>query len=481
MKKTVQLLSILLLAGSISFGQNKDNKWSFGGHFGTQEYKGELANEFFGFSHHAAYGLSLSHYINPTWDVSLLGTFSNLDASDSLGSFLTKMGDINLIAKLKLNNGKILKEDSKFAPYLFIGLGDAFSRTYQENTPSYRLITPNFLGGAGFKIPFNDRWALDLMMKYSYAWSDKLDARFDETKFQDQFLTTTAGLVYSFSAKKDSDKDGVADKDDKCPTVFGLAKFNGCPDTDADGVQDSEDACPKTPGTLKGCPDTDKDGIADKDDACSTVAGIAKFNGCPDTDGDGVKDSEDKCPKVAGTLAGCPDSDKDGVADKDDACPKVYGTIKGCPDTDKDGVIDSKDKCPKVKGVKSNNGCPEEADEESKQVFKEAMEGLFFNTGSAVIKTSSYPVLDKVVMILKSHPTYKLDIDGHTDSQGNAAKNMQLSKDRAAAAKTYLVNKGIDASRLTDHGFGITQPRADNATPQGRALNRRVEFKAIFK
>lgn len=145
------------------------------------------------------------------------------------------------------------------------------------------------------------------MSKYTYMWTDNLDnATSSVRNFQDQALMTAIGLNYSFSGKKDTDNDGVSDKDDKCPTVFGLAKFAGCPDTDADGIEDSKDAC----------------------------------------------------PKVAGTLNGCPDTDKDGVADSKDACPKVFGTVKGCPDTDKDGVIDSKDKCVKIAGPASNNGCP---------------------------------------------------------------------------------------------------------------------------
>jgi hypothetical protein len=107
--------------------------------------------------------------------------------------------------------------------------------------------------------------------------------------------------------------------------------------------------------------DTDGDGIYDKDDACPEVAGLAQFNGCPDTDGDGI-DSEDACPEVAGLAAlnGCPDTDGDGVADKDDACPDVAGLValKGCPDADGDGVADKDDKCPTVAGPKDNAGCP---------------------------------------------------------------------------------------------------------------------------
>jgi OOP family OmpA-OmpF porin len=81
---------------------------------------------------------------------------------------------------------------------------------------------------------------------------------------------------------------------------------------------------------------------------------------------------------------------------------------------------------------------------------------------------------------MKDNPEYKLDIHGHTDSQGDDAKNMILSKDRAASVKAYLVAKGIEAGRMDTEGFGETEPKATNDTPTGRAENRRVEFKVKF-
>jgi outer membrane protein OmpA-like peptidoglycan-associated protein len=81
---------------------------------------------------------------------------------------------------------------------------------------------------------------------------------------------------------------------------------------------------------------------------------------------------------------------------------------------------------------------------------------------------------------MKENPTYKLIIDGHTDSQGDDAKNMELSEKRAAAVKRYLVGKGVEEGRLTSRGFGETVPKASNDTSTGRAENRRVEFTVEF-
>jgi outer membrane protein OmpA-like peptidoglycan-associated protein len=82
---------------------------------------------------------------------------------------------------------------------------------------------------------------------------------------------------------------------------------------------------------------------------------------------------------------------------------------------------------------------------------------------------------------MNENPTYKLAIAGHTDNVGNAEKNLELSKGRAAAVKAYLVAKGVAADRMTSDGFGDTQSVADNTTTEGKAKNRRVEFKVEFE
>jgi len=81
---------------------------------------------------------------------------------------------------------------------------------------------------------------------------------------------------------------------------------------------------------------------------------------------------------------------------------------------------------------------------------------------------------------MNENPAYILNIGGHTDNVGKADMNMKLSQDRADAVKAYLIEKGIDGSRLNATGYGSTQPVGDNKTDKGRALNRRVEFKVTF-
>jgi outer membrane protein OmpA-like peptidoglycan-associated protein len=229
-------------------------------------------------------------------------------------------------------------------------------------------------------------------------------------------------------------------------------------DRDNDGIVDEKDECPDVAGevALAGCPDRDKDGIADKNDKCPDVAGTAKYNGCPipDTDGDGINDEEDKCPAVAGTA-------------KYNGCP--------IPDTDGDGVNDEEDKCPNTPGKPANNGCPEIKQEVAKKVAI-AAKAIYYMSGKDVIQKVSYPKLDIVVKVLKADPALQISIEGHTDNKGKPETNLKLSAKRAQAVKNYLIKKGIAESRITAQGFGDSKPITTNATPQGRAKNRRVEL-----
>jgi outer membrane protein OmpA-like peptidoglycan-associated protein len=253
----------------------------------------------------------------------------------------------------------------------------------------------------------------------------------------------------------DKDGDGVIDNDDKCPDVVGLARYNGCPipDTDSDGINDEEDKCPSVAGLAKyqGCPipDTDKDGINDEQDKCPTVAGLAKYQGCPipDTDKDGINDEQDKCPTVAGLA-------------KYNGCP--------IPDSDNDGVNDEEDKCPTIAGPADNGGCP-------KINFNAA--AVQFVSGSCTLTTGAKAELNKLVKILnEEYPDVKIAIEGHTDNTGKADKNQTLSECRANAVKAYLVSRKVAGDRLSAAGYGQDKPIADNATKEGKAKNRRVEF-----
>ncbi|MEX0361497.1 MAG: OmpA family protein [Allomuricauda sp.] len=303
-------------------------------------------------------------------------------------------------------------------------------------------------GGIGVNVWFSENVGLTLQTQYKHAFEDFLVRHFQHM----------AGISIKFGGT-DTDGDGIYDKDDACPEVAGLEAFNGCPDADGDGIEDSKDSCPNEAGSkeMNGCPDTDGDGIADKDDACPNEAGLAALAGCPDADGDGVRDGDDQCVNEAGPAEnnGCPWPDRDGdsVLDKDDQCPDVAGTV-------------------------ANNVCPEVTEEVQKQLNDYART-ILFDTGKSSIKAESTSVMVDIIQILNEYPNAKFTVEGHTDSVGSAKLNQSLSEKRANSVRDFLIDKGINAGRLTAIGYGEDKPIATNNTRAGRTQNRRVEINLI--
>ena len=164
------------------------------------------------------------------------------------------------------------------------------------------------------------------------------------------------------------------------------------------------------------------------------------------------------------------DSDGDGVADQFDKCPNTpAGTVvdgSGCPlKTGTDTATVGKMIRDAIGSGKGNS-----------TVVGTAYSNIQFEFDSSVLRTSSYPVLDATSADLRSSGK-TVWVNGFASSEGTAAHNLQLSKDRANSVKTYLVNSGVDAKHIKVKGYGETKPVADNSTEDGRVLNRRVEFK----
>lgn len=506
------LLSLILLTSLVSYTQNSDHpyKFSFGVHaidynidsnytedlFGTDSVNGSRDWNFDPAFSRFTIGGSMNN------SFSLQGAFAVAAINKDIANNPTRGAlfiDVDLNLLYHFANGYIFPVRSCIDPYIYAGAGANYLNMKDEPLNIFEQKA-----GLGFDVWLWEQVGFNIESGYTWQGSDGTS-----------YAHHKAGVILRFGKGKDTDGDGIADYEDACPDKAGLAAFNGCPDTDNDGITDALDACPNNAGlpAFNGCPDTDGDGIADKDDSCPADAGLSQFNGCPDSDSDGIADKDDRCPKDKGQAAfnGCPDTDADGIADLDDSCPKEKGLkqFNGCPDTDGDGVTDKNDRCPKDKGdpalqgcpdvdgdgvaniddkcpdkvgPKTNSGCPVISDKEKIEITKKinfAAKAIEFETNSDVIKKSSYSDLDNIVNIMNLYPSTNWQIDGHTDSQGDDAFNMELSNKRAASIKKYFTTKGIADTRLSSTGYGETKPVADNKTATGRAKNRRVEISLI--
>ena len=451
----ISLASLALIATVSSVqAQDENNKWSIG--FGVNTVDIRTPHDFGLFLKDwggpsdlnvlpAITKLSVARYIGAGFSAEVDGSLNKIKKGFNGVSQDESFWNANLQAKYALRR-LFTTESGWFDPYLKLGGGyTSYKSEYSEKDGAVKL-----LAGGGINFWFTDHLGLNVQTGYNHGFQ----------KDGTDYFQHSAGIVIKFGAK-DTDKDGIPDKDDACPDVAGPKEFNGCPDTDGDGIPDKDDACPDVAGLkeFNGCPDTDGDGIADKDDACPEVAGLKEFNGCPDTDGDGVPDKDDKCPDVAGPAenGGCP-----------------------WPDTDGDGVLDKDDQCVNEAGPASNNGCPEPNDDDQKCLNQYA-KTILFDTGKATIKFQSAEVLNQIINVLKKFPKSRFRIEGYTDSTGNKQRNITLSQNRADAVKIYLIQGGIDQSRLESKGYGPENPIASNKTRKGRELNRRVEINLIKK
>ena len=440
MKILKKLILTALLALSISANaQNEDNQWLISTGINAVDFfpvgednLGGYFDQYFNTAHYNVVPslsyVSVNKYLEKGFSI---GLGVSLNKIDKIGD--TEVKDISYYGTEATILYNFLKNKT-FDP--FLGIGGSY--TFLDNQG---FGTMN--GTAGFNVWFNENIGITINSSYKHDFENVTNKHFQHK----------VGIALRLGGK-DSDKDGVYDKQDECPQEPGIEALNGCPDSDDDGIKDSEDNCPE-------------------------VAGLEALNGCPDSDGDGVKDSEDSCPEVAGLkeFNGCIDSDGDGVSDNLDNCPDKAGSkdFNGCPDTDNDGVEDKKDKCPETFGTIENEGCPE-VTEEVQNTLNEYAKTILFENGKNVIKPESKEVLTGIVTILNEYPSATFNVEGHTDSIGKAESNLKLSENRAKAVLDFLIKEGVDSSRLSSRGYGAEKPIDSNKTKAGRANNRRVEI-----
>ena len=327
--------------------------------------------------------------------------------------------------------------DGVVAPYAVLGIG------YQKANLNFIGKESNFTTSAGVGL----NWRIG-----SSPFSVRAEARLRNTndgggrEFTDTFASL--GFVYTFGARD------LGVPEDR-PT-----------DTDRDGVLDMWDECPDTPPGVE-----------------VTARGCEIQDMTRDTDGDRVPDYRDECPNTATGAPvdqrGCSlDSDMDGVLTGQDRCPGSRPGAQvdefGCEaDNDQDGVLNQFDRCPNTpRGARVDvYGC------EIKEIIE--LPGVNFGSGSDLLLPGFERLLNDAARTLNNNPDINVEVAGHTDDTGDANFNLGLSERRAKTVMDYLIQYGVDSTRLTYRGYGESEPIAENTTLEGRARNRRVELRVL--
>ena len=359
--------------------------------------------------------LSIGQVLNERWNVE--GLFMAAQTSD-----VAEQRHLGLGVDVQ----RVFARASRFSPYLHAGIGGFRLNPELEDTRNGLMAS----AGLGFYL---DLFSSDVALRgeWRHRWENASRSTLDDDLF-------SLGLQIPFGSRTppvtDSDGDGVADSIDRCPGTPAGTRVDaaGCElDDDNDGVANSIDQCPDTPAGVR-----------------------VNARGCAlDSDGDGVSDSRDECPN---TVRG---------ASVDD---------KGCElDSDSDGVVDRIDECPRTAaGVQVDiKGC----EIESEIVLR----GVNFESNSDRLLPGATRVLDDAAASLNKYPSIRLEVGGHTDSDGAASYNESLSERRAQTVRDYLASKGVAMSRMSVRGYGETQPVADNSTREGKAENRRVVLRIL--
>ena len=462
MKNFVKIFFVLTLAlfTTQSWTQDKNNPWQFSFGVSALNFNGtnytspsgsidlgpSLFNEYFNVTDHwnvqsSFSTVTLTRYAENGYSIGFRASVNKF----------SKLGDTSITPKTIITGDLVLTKTlsaltfCSLEPYIELGAGQSFVGGDND----YHLNA-----GAGVSYAVSDK--VHLKLNTIYRHNKKNNGIVSYVPDVIPHFQHNLSVAINFGGK-DTDKDGVYDRHDDCPSVPGLPEFNGCPDDDGDGIENSKDACPNAAGLLEfnGCPDSDGDGIADPNDACPDVAGLAKFNGCPDSDGDGIEDGKDACPDAAG--------------------PRKFN---GCPDSDGDGIADPNDKCPNEAGPSDNAGCPNPT-AEAIEKLNELGAVVQFEFNKSNLRDDAIELLLSVYEIMAKYGNTNFLIEGHTDSSGPKAFNKKLSLERAENVKSHLVSKGVEGDRLSTAGFGEDNPKESNNTRKGRIANRRVEFKVV--
>ncbi len=503
MRYLLLILLLYLLTSAINFAQSKDYDTKFGlqinGLGGVTEFH-ETKNYKNGYLARAFLRWELSSVIE-TEIGGGYGILKGIDFSDNF--YKTELIPVDLRFLIRPFNSE------SFNPYLYAGIGALKYKIKDlpldqkpndvEGDDAWTGIIPM---GLGFEIGLSESIILDITGGVSYAFTD--DLNYFARGANDAYATVGIGLTFvSGSGSSDSDNDGLTKSEEK---LYGT-DYNDA-DSDKDGIKDGHEVHVTKTDPLK--PDTDKDGLSDGEELnkYGTNAVLS------DSDSDGVNDGDEVKTYNSDPLK--TDTDKDGLSDGDEL--NKYKTSLLSADTDSDGINDnieilnyktnplSKDSDEdglndgdEISKYKSN---PLKADSDGGSVSDKVevnrgtnpndpkddivkvhtpivLDGVTFATGKSEITPESAQILKQALKTLQIYDGIIVEIRGYTDNVGRKFSNIKLSQKRADSVRNWLIEKGIDGSRIRAVGYGPENPLFPNTTKENKRKNRRIEFVRI--
>lgn len=488
MKILITTLLVVILVTSNTYGQFKEYKVKGGIQYNIISPSGELKADLSSFNLRGFVAAELGRY----FDIELGAGYFKWKQKDQIFS----SNDAGLEADLIPIDLRIRLEPfgwkmKQVNPYLYIGGGfthykitknpiPAASQTDTTKIDGWEGFIP---AGLGLEIKLSKQVLLDLSAGTATTFTDNINNLIIGNPNDGWFNFGLGLVVTGKGGRTDSDKDGLWDDDEE--NIYKTDPEN--PDTDGDGLKDGEEVKIYHTDPLKS--DTDGDGLKDGDEVKTYLTNPL----VADTDGDGLKDGDEVNTYKTNPLV--KDTDQDGLTDGEEVITYKTNPLKA--DTDGDTLTDGDEvlryKTDPLK-ADTDNGSVDDGTEvrrgtnpldSSDDIVKEEikigqviiLEGINFETNSARITPDSEERLLTTLNTLKNNPNIEVEISGHTDSRGSNESNQILSEKRANSVKEWLVNKGIDPSRITTIGYGEERPIAPNDTPENMLKNRRIEFK----
>jgi outer membrane protein OmpA-like peptidoglycan-associated protein len=504
---TLYFLLLAFFALQLGIAQETKGRWVVGFHGGLNTWYNDYNHRVLG----AGGEFMLRYGIGRGFSAGLLIGYEELTATQD-PPLISPYGYLKLHAIPASFVGWIHFAPGKpVNPYLYAGIGAMYYKRSSGaiSIPDGKLIpTIHIPLGIGLEVYPSSNISLIVDAGYRI-----MDAYTDALKLSktDGYATVKAGVnIYiGRSDLGDADKDGLTNGDEK---AFGTNPDN--PDSDGDGLNDGDEVHKFKTDPLK--VDSDGDGLNDGDevrkyhtdptkadtdgDGLSDGDEVLKYHTDPlkiDTDGDGLSDGDEVIKYKSDPLK--VDTDGDKLSDYDEV--QTYRTDPTKVDTDTDGLSDydevTKYKTNPLKSDTDGGGMSD--GEEVKRgtnpldpkddVLKETivlekgktviLKGVNFEFNKATLTMDSENTLEMAYNALVAQPDIKVLIVGHTDAVGSDAYNKKLSFRRAETVKNWMVAKGISARRMSVAGKGEIEPIDSNETDDGRANNRRIEFRVL--